>query len=104
MERKRGYRFCVEQSVTVSEDGNYNAFASIQGGDAGDHNVEIYVKRNGEEVTSFGGEYLKGWVNWQKLTAEAIEAAAGDELTVGIRVRCEAGGWGTMDDFCLYKD
>ncbi|MBQ3898598.1 MAG: glycosyl hydrolase 53 family protein [Lachnospiraceae bacterium] len=96
--------FSVEQSVTVSEDGNYNAFASIQGGDAGEHYVEIYVKRNGEEVCFFGGEYLKGWVNWQKLTAEDIEAAAGDELTIGMRVRCEAGGWGTMDDFCLYKD
>ena len=96
--------FSVEQSVTVAEDGNYNAFASIQGGDAGEHYVEIYVKRNGEEVCFFGGEYLKGWVNWQKLTAEDVTAKAGDELTVGMRVKCEKGGWGTMDDFCLYKD
>ncbi len=96
--------FWVEQTVTIEEDGNYSAFGSIQGGDAGDHYVELYIKKNGETVAMFGGSYLTGWVNWHKLEVEDVSAVAGDELTVGMSVKCQSGGWGTIDEFCLYKD
>lgn len=97
--------FWVEQTITATEDGTYNAFAYIQGGDAGsDHEVRFYIKVNGEEAASDDTAKLTGWKQWSRPEVNGVEAAAGDEITVGMYVSCAAGGWGTMDEFCLYKD
>ena len=97
--------FWVEQTVAAPSDGTYSAFANIQGGDVGDDCVvRFYVKVNGEEVATDESAKLTGWVEWKKTEVSGVSANAGDEITVGMYVSCIAGGWGTMDDFCLYKE
>ncbi len=97
--------FWVEQTVTAPADGNYSAFAYIQGGDVGDDCVvKFYVKVNGEEAAFDDSAKLTGWVDWKKTEVSGVSAKAGDEITVGMYVSCIAGGWGTMDEFCLFKE
>jgi len=66
--------------------------------------VRFYVKVNGEEAAADDSASLTGWAEWKKTEVEGIEAKAGDEITVGMYVSCAAGGWGTMDEFCLYRE
>lgn len=97
--------FWTEQTIEAPADGKYSAFAFIQGGDVGnDCVVRFYVKVNGEEAAADDSASLTGWAEWKKTEVKGIEAKAGDEITVGMYVSCAAGGWGTMDEFCLYKE
>lgn len=97
--------FWVEQTIVAEADGTYNAFAYIQGGDVGnDCVVRFYIKVNGEEMASDDSSKLTGWKKWNTPKVSGVAANAGDEITVGMYVSCAAGGWGTMDEFCLYKD
>lgn len=86
--------------------GVYKYSISIMGGDAGETDVYAYVKINGETVktaplgiTSYG--------NWETATISKIEYSEGDELIVGIYVKCQGSGngaWGKIDDAMLNKD
>ena len=97
--------FWTEQTIEAPDDGKYSAFAFIQGGDVGsDCVVRFYVKVNGEEAAADDSASLTGWAEWKKTEVKGIEAKAGDEITVGMYVSCAAGGWGTMDEFCLYRE
>ena len=79
--------------------------AHVQGGDVGDDCVvKFYVKVNGEEAASDESAKLTGWVDWKKTEVSGVSAREGDEITVGMYVSCVAGGWGTMDEFCLFKE
>lgn len=95
--------FRVEQTVSGLSAGKYTAKANIQGGDVGsDAEIYLYVIVNGEEITSDPVK-LAGWVNWQIPTISDIELGDKGEITVGMSVKCAAKGWGTMDDFELFK-
>ncbi|MBR1861554.1 MAG: glycosyl hydrolase 53 family protein [Lachnospiraceae bacterium] len=97
--------FWVEQTIKAPDDGTYSAFGNIQGGDVGDNCViKFYVKVNGEEAATDESVSLTGWAEWKKAAVSGVSASAGDDITVGMYVSCAAGGWGTMDEFCLYKD
>ncbi len=97
--------FWVEQTVKAPETGSYSAFGNIQGGDVGDDcEIRFYVRVNGEEKASDGSVSLTGWAEWKKAQVSGVEANVGDDITVGMYVSCAAGGWGTMDEFCLYKE
>ena len=97
--------FWVEQTIEAPSDGDYSAFAYIQGGDVGnDCVVKFYVKVNGEEAAIDESAKLTGWVDWKKTEVSGVSAKEGDEITVGMYVSCIAGGWGTMDEFCLFKE
>ncbi len=92
--------FTMQQTVTVEEDGEYDASAFLQGGDTGkDADIRFFVLVNGEEA---GSEpvTLDGWVNWKE-PAVHFTAAAGDAVSVGVSVKCAPGGWGTVDDVVL---
>ena len=98
--------FTVEQKAEDLPAGKYKFSISIMGGDSGEHEVYAYVKLNGEiiatapmEITSYG--------NWDTATITGIEYAQGDELIVGIFVKCQGAGngaWGKIDDAMLNKD
>ena len=97
--------FWVEQTVTAPSDGTYSAFANIQGGDVGDDcEIRFYVKVNGSDAAINDSVTLTGWAEWKKAEVSGVSANAGDDITVGMYVKCAAGGWGTMDDFCLFKE
>ncbi|MBE5890326.1 MAG: glycosyl hydrolase family 53 [Lachnospiraceae bacterium] len=98
----------MAQTVTVAADGTYSALAYIQGGDVGsDALIYLFVRvtdANGE-MTEYQSDpiTLTGWVNWENPIINNIEVTAGSTVEVGMHVTCDAGGWGTMDDFELVQ-
>ena len=95
--------FKVEQKLTAEKTSEYTALANIQGGDVGDDAVVyLYVLVNGVEYKS-QPVVLDGWVNWKIPTITDIPVNEGDEVIVGMYVKCAAAGWGTMDDFEFYS-
>lgn len=95
--------FKVEQTVSGLAAGDYTAAANIQGGDVGSSaEIYLYVVVNGEEIKS-EPIVLTGWCNWQSPAISDISLDGASDITVGMAVKCAGGGWGTMDDFTLYK-
>lgn len=96
--------FKTEQKMTGLAAGSYGATASIQGGDVGsDAEIYLYAIANGKEYRS-EPVTLNGWLNWQEPVIEDITISEGDSITVGIAVKCQGDGWGTIDDITLYKN
>ena len=95
--------FRVEQTVSNLASGNYTATVSIQGGDVGSSaEIYLYVIVDGEEIKS-EPVTLSGWINWQEPIITDIALDGATDITVGAYVKCAGGGWGTLDDFILYK-
>lgn len=92
--------FQVEQTITGLKDGVYRASAFIQGGDAENQNMYLYIKMGEQEYTE--KTELVGWVKWQNPTIKNIQVKGGT-LTIGMHVECDAKGWGTIDDFALTR-
>lgn len=90
--------FRLEQTVTGLKPGSYNFSLSLQGGDCANDNMYIYAISDGKEYTRETG--VAGWVNWQTPTIENIPCESG-EITVGIAIKCDPKGWGTIDDVLL---
>ena len=95
--------FRVEQRVIAPATGSYGATFSIQGGDVGNSEIYLYVIVNGKETRS-DLVTLNGWLNWQEPVISGIALNEGDTITVGVAVKCDGGGWGTMDDITLYME
>lgn len=101
--KKDSVEFTLEQMVQNLPEGKYRFTVSIMGGDGGDTEIYAYVKINGEmvgkaplQITSYG--------NWDTATAPEFTYQAGDEVAVGVYVRCEGAGngaWGKIDDALL---
>lgn len=93
--------FAIEQEFTNLENGIYELSAFFQGGDINtDAKMELYAVTNGSELTA--PFVAAGYANWQKPTISTIEVTDGT-LTIGVRIACNAKGWGTIDDFTLNK-
>jgi len=98
--------FSLEQTVVDLKSDTYKYSISIMGGDCGESDIYAYVKINGEtvakkpmEITSYG--------NWDTATIEGIEYTEGDEISVGIYVKCSGegnGAWGKIDDALLNRE
>ena len=100
-EAANSVRFELEQDVTDLPAGSYVYRISVMGGDAGDQEVFSYVKINGE-VRYTAPTQISSWNNWFTPVITGIEVAAGDQVTVGLSVRCDgAGAWGKIDDAVL---
>lgn len=96
--------FKVEQTLNNLPAGSYGATFSIQGGDVGnDAEIYLYVIVNGKETRS---ELitLNGWLDWQEPVISGIALDGSTPITVGISVRCQGGGWGTMDDVTIFAE
>ena len=94
--------FKVEQTVTGIAAGKYTAVANIQGGDVGNAEIYLYVIVDGVEYKSTAVT-LEGWIVWKTPMIKDIVIEEGQTVTVGMYVKCDAKGWGTMDDFELYS-
>jgi len=98
--------FTLEQEVTGLASGRYKFAMSIMGGDAGETDIYIYVKINGQivktqalSITTYG--------NWDTAVISGVEINEGDVVTVGIYVKCQGtgnGAWGKIDDAMLNTD
>ncbi len=96
--------FKIQQSMSGLPAGSYGATASIQGGDVGsDAEIYLYVIINDNEMKS-APVVLAGWVNWQEPVIPEFTVNEGDYVTVGMAVKCQGGGWGTIDDITLFQN
>lgn len=94
--------FTVEQTVTGLEAGDYTFEVNIQGGDVGS-SAQIYsYVIVGDMIFESEPVKLEGWVNWKVPVIKDIPVID-EDVTVGVRVKAAAKGWGTIDDFYLYK-
>ena len=90
--------FTLEQQARV-EPGSYEFAISIMGGDCGETEIFAYARVDGQivatapmSVTSYG--------KWDTGVISDIRLAEGQELAVGISVRCQGegnGAWGKID-------
>ena len=96
--------FTLEQTVTGLPEGKFRFSASIMGGDCGATDIYAYVKVNGETVVRSEQMAITGYAQWDMKSTPVFTCAAGDEVTVGIYVRCAGSGngaWGKIDDAML---
>ena len=93
--------FSIEQELTDLEPGTYQLIVYAQGGDMSDAaSMELYAVAGGEEMTeSF---MVTGWADWKNPTISNIKISDSN-LRFGVRMKCNAKSWGTVDDFTLNK-
>ena len=93
--------FSIEQEVTGLEPGTYQLSAFSQGGDMLSSSVlEVYAIADGQEYSqSFE---LTGYADWKEPTVTDIKLT-GDTIVVGVRMKCNGGSWGTVDDVTLNR-
>lgn len=95
--------FTMEQTVSGLEAGTYQASAFIQGDDAGKTaKIYLYAVIDGK---TFQSEPVKlhGQGKWIKPVIKGLKLDERSSVTIGMRVKCAAGAFGTMDDFALIK-
>lgn len=91
--------FTIEQTLTNLEKGYYNMSGSLQGGDSNNSEMFLYAK-SGDKFYK-AETNVNGWVNWNTPALEDILVENGT-LTIGMAVKSDANGWGTIDDFVCY--
>lgn len=93
--------FSIEQELTDLEPGTYQLFVYAQGGDvSADCEMELYAVVNGEELTA--PFMVTTWTDWKVPTISDIKVTDGT-LVIGVRMKCNARSWGTVDDFTLNR-
>ncbi len=90
--------FTLSQTVTGLKPGEYNFSISIQGGDCENDEMYIYAIADGKEYRM--DTKVVGWANWQSPKIEGIITESG-EIIIGVAIKADAKGWGTVDDFLL---
>lgn len=93
--------FTLEQDVKNLKSGTYNYSISVMGGDGGETEIYSYVKVNGEQVHRADTK-ITVYDEWHTATINGIEYSEGDNITVGIYVKCSGpNAWGKIDDALL---
>lgn len=64
--------------------------------------LELYAVVNGEEIGS-DAFMLTTWTDWKQPKVDGIRIGDGGTLTIGVRMKCNANSWGTIDDFTLNR-
>lgn len=93
--------FNIEQKFEDLEPGTYELKAYFQGGDINE-NAQMEIYTNIDDTIVSDAFIAQGYANWQEPTISSIKVTDG-KLKIGIRIQCNAKGWGTIDDFTLYK-
>lgn len=93
-----GVQFSVEQTITNIPEGTYILSMFNQGGDTKNPDMYLYAVADGKEYRA--STTNEGWVVWQNPEIRNIVVKSGT-ITIGAYIKCDAGGWGTLDDFCL---
>ena len=65
-----------------------------------DSQLELYAITSSEEQTS--SFMVTTWADWKNPSIPEIKVADG-KLTIGVRMKCNSGSWGTVDDFTLNR-
>lgn len=96
----KGVDFKVEQTITGLEPGYYNLSMFLQGGDAANPEMYLFAKTGDKELKT--NSSVNGWVNWSNPQINEILVLDGT-ITIGANIKANAGAWGTLDDFYLYR-
>ncbi|MGN0159844.1 MAG: glycosyl hydrolase 53 family protein [Lachnospiraceae bacterium] len=90
--------FTMEQTITNLNPGTYKYTMAMHGGDAGSQAIEIYAYADGKE---YHQEFAI--TQWQDIKHPVIEAITTTDgtITIGVKVQCNAGAWGNLDEFLL---
>lgn len=93
--------FEISQTLEGLENGIYAVSLFAQGGDVSkDSRMEVFAISGGKEVRE---EFMvTTWVDWKNPKTSGIKVNDG-KLTFGARIKCNAKGWGTLDDFSVFK-
>ena len=90
--------FTLEQQVADLKSGKYDYSISIMGGDGGKTEIYAYVKINGETVATAPAT-ITVYNEWHTAAINGIEYSEGDEIIVGLYVKCAGpNAWGKIDD------
>ena len=90
--------FSVEQKIEGLKADTYTLTGKMQGGDVGDDaDIYLYIKV-GDEIVQSDKVTLDGWGNWKTPIVKEVEIDGNSDVYVGIYIKCNAGGWGTIDD------
>lgn len=95
--------FTLEQTPKNLPAGTYKYSISIMGGDGGITDIYAYVKRNGEIIAQAPMQ-ITVYNSWETARIDSIPCEPGDEIAVGIYVKCAgsgSGAWGKIDDALL---
>lgn len=92
--------FVVEQTITGLEPGYYNFNMFLQGGDV--KNSEMYIFADTGDRLYKQETSVNGWANWMNPEIKEILVLNGT-VTIGVSIKANAGAWGTLDDFYLYR-
>ncbi|MGN0342562.1 MAG: glycosyl hydrolase 53 family protein [Roseburia sp.] len=96
--------FKVEQTISGLSEGSYTFQTNLQGGDVGaDAVIYSYAVIDGQIYQS-APVTLDGWCVWQTPEITDLVLDGTQDITVGVYVKAAGGGWGTMDDFYLYRN
>ena len=96
--------FTLEQTMAGLPEGKFRFSVSIMGGDCGDTDIYAYVKVNGEIIARSEPMAVTGYAQWDTKSTPVFTHSAGDEITVGVYVKCAGSGngaWGKIDDAML---
>ena len=93
--------FSIEQELTDLEPGTYQLSVYSQGGDMSeDSQLELFaITSSGEQTASF---MVTSWADWKNPSISEIKVTDG-KLIIGVRMKCNAKSWGTVDDFTLNR-
>lgn len=101
--------FTLMQKIDDVEPGIYTFGIYVQGGSAGDKDVQLGVVNvygEGDDeprITYTSKTGLSGWLNWKNPEIKGIKIEKGDSIEVGVKITSsEAGAWGWIDDAYLY--
>ena len=93
--------FEISQTLEGLENGIYAVSLFAQGGDVSkDSRMEVFAISGGKEVRE--NFMVTTWVDWKNPKTSGIKVSDG-KLTFGARIKCNAKGWGTLDDFSVFK-
>lgn len=94
----KGVDFTMEQTITNLKPGIYKYSMGIHGGNARNQVMEIYAIADGKEYTM-----ATGVTAWQEVSYPAIDGIVTTDgtIVIGVRVKCDAGAWGNLDEFLL---
>lgn len=93
--------FSITQELTDLEPGTYQLSVYAQGGDLSENSeMELFaVTGGGEQTAPF---MVTTWADWKNPSIPQIKVTNGT-LMIGVRMKCNAGSWGTVDDFTLNR-
>jgi arabinogalactan endo-1,4-beta-galactosidase len=91
--------FTVTQDITGLAPGSYMLSAYLHG-DNGGPNAECFIFTQTDLGYNRADIELAGYKNYQQAV---IHFEADTTVTLGLTVKCAAGGWGGWDDFKLFK-